>query len=331
MAEKTFARVEIWDGMGVLDDVTLVNGVKSPLTLGKLPRKRTDEVQVFVTGKIEDADAQKLRAFTQRFKNVEICIHRCPTSSYTLQFLKHFPDLQTFSIQDPDFSDESELIHLPKILPKLNLGEPRGKGLSLKFLEKLTRLHYLGLCKHQKDIDTVGHLKSLRELMLRSITVPDLKFLLPLKGLQSLDIKLGGTNKLDLVPKIGRLRYLELWKINGLTDLSWLPQVKTLQYVWLQALGHVTSLPSLKPLRSLRRVLLETMHGIKDLAPIAEAPKLEDLVLADMRHLFPESLRPFIGLRTLRTVCINLGSNRKNKVVEGMLPYPDVEYPFHFQ
>ena len=44
--------------------------------------------------------------------------------------------------------------------------------------------------------------------------------LLPLTRLLSLDIKLGGTTNLGLLPRIGRLRYLELWLIRGLADIG---------------------------------------------------------------------------------------------------------------
>jgi hypothetical protein len=42
-------------------------------------------------------------------------------------------------------------------------------------------------------------------LTLRSITLPDLSLLLPLSQLRALDIKLGGTRDLTLLPQIGAL------------------------------------------------------------------------------------------------------------------------------
>lgn len=36
----------------------------------------------------------------------------------------------------------------------------------------------------------------------------------------ALDIELGGTKGLGLLPRVGRLRYLELWMVKGLSDLS---------------------------------------------------------------------------------------------------------------
>jgi hypothetical protein len=133
-----------------------------------------------------------------------------------------------------------------------------------------------------------------------------------MRYLVSLDIKLGGTKDLSLLPEVGRLRYLELWMIRGLENISSVGRVRTLQYLFLQALKRVESVPSLRDLRLLRRVHLETMKGLSDLQPIADAPGLEELLVIDMRHLQPEALRPFVGHRTLRAAAVGLGSLKKN-------------------
>ena len=54
----------------------------------------------------------------------------------------------------------------------------------------------------------LSQLTGLQELTLRSTTLADLSLLLPLGELRSLDIKLGGTNDLALLPEVGQLRYL---------------------------------------------------------------------------------------------------------------------------
>jgi hypothetical protein len=71
-----------------------------------------------------------------------------------------------------------------------------------------------------KNLDVVSGLTLLEELTLRSITLPDLSLLLPLPRLLSLELKLGGAKDLSLLPRIGQLRYLELWLVKGLSDLS---------------------------------------------------------------------------------------------------------------
>jgi hypothetical protein len=168
-------------------------------------------------------------------------------------------------------------------------------------------------------------------LTLRSITLPDLALLLPMCDLLSLDLKLGGTKNLDLLPEVGQLRYLELWMVRGLSDLSAIAQVQTLQFLFLQALKQVTELPSLAALSELRRVHLETMKGLNDLSPVAHAPQLLELEAVDMRHLRPEAFAPFVGHPTLRFSTIGLGSLRKNEAVSALLGLPRVAAAFDFR
>jgi hypothetical protein len=133
-----------------------------------------------------------------------------------------------------------------------------------------------------------------------------------------------------LLPKIGKLRYLELWMIRGLTDLNSIAELEYLQYLFLQALKQVTALPSFSKLRSLRRVELMTMKGLQDLSPIAEAPALEELIVDDTRQLAPEAFRPFLGHPTLRRALIGLGSRKKNQEASALLGLPKVEGKFVF-
>ena len=69
--------------------------------------------------------------------------------------------------------------------------------------------------------------------------MPDLSLLLPLTGLRSLDLKLGGTRDLGLLPRLGELRYLELWMIRGLTDITAVGRIPSLRALFLQALRQV--------------------------------------------------------------------------------------------
>ena len=132
--------------------------------------------------------------------------------------------------------------------------------------------------------------------------MPDLSLLLPLTGLRSLDIKLGGTRDLGLLPRVGELWYLELWMIRGLTDVSAVGDIRSLRALFLQALRQVEMLPDLSRATSLRRVRLEGMKGLRDVGPLATAPALEAIELIDMRHLQPNDLAPLAGLPNLKAV-----------------------------
>src|SRR6185369_16448690 len=150
----------------------------------------------------------------------------------------------------------------------------------------------------------------------------------PMTRLRSLDLKLGGTRDLRLLPRIGELRYLELWMIRGLTDVSAVGEIPTLRVLFLQALRQVERLPDFSRATELRRIRLETMKGLRDLRPLATAPALEAVELIDMRHLQPKDLAPLAGLPKLKGVTPGLGSLRRNEAATAMLGLPLVREPF---
>jgi internalin A len=215
--------------------------------------------------------------------------------------------------------------YLPDSLDYFGFGQTKSKRISLSFLEQFSRLRALYLEGHAKHFGTISTLTHLERLTLKSITLPDLELLLPLKQLWSLDISLGGTKNLGLLPQIGTLKYLELWMIKGLQDLSMVGEITSLQNLFLQALKNVSVLPSFSELRQLRRVTLDTMKGITDLSAVAAAPALEELIVVSAPQLSPDDFKPFIGHPTLKKMCIGLGSQRKNEQVQDLLGLPECE------
>lgn len=173
-----------------------------------------------------------------------------------------------------------------------------------------------------KNIDVIAGLTSLTSLTLRSITLPDLSLLLPLTGLRALDLKLGGTRDLSLLPSVGQLEYLELWLVRGLHDLSAVADVTTLRHLFLQALKQVTALPDLSRLTRLDTVHLETMKGITDLVPLLTAPALRQLALVDMGHLQPADVASLARHPSLRFLIAGLNSEKKNRAVRELVPLP---------
>lgn len=246
-----------------------------------------------------------------------------------LEFLRFFPDISGFQADLFELTEWDGLKHLPKSLTSLALGNTR-KRLSLSFLRRFPELTDLHLEGHTKDIETISSLSRLQRVSLRSITLPDLSILLPLRALHTLEIRLGGTANLGFLPHIGELRYLELWMVKGLADLMPIAELRSLQFLFLQALKNIVALPDFGALTRLRRVRIETMKGLRDLSPIATAPSLEELVVVDMGHLTADALRPFVGHPRLRSALIALGSNRKNEAARALLPLPTVDRPFDF-
>jgi hypothetical protein len=248
-----------------------------------------------------------------------------------LRFLRHFASLRRFRVDVTGLEDLSGLEYLSPDLEYFGFGLTVKKTHSLAFLERFSQLKFLFIEGHHKDIDVLAKLTTLEDIILRSITLPDLSLLKPMTQLRSLNLKLGGTRDIGLLPEIGRLRYFEAWLVRGLSDLSAIADVPTLQYVFLQALKQVETLPSFATLPLLRRVVLDTMKGLTDLGPVADAPVLEDLTLYAMPQLPPEAFAVFVGHPTLRRVNIGLGSLRRNAAVQEILRLPRISEPFVFR
>jgi len=314
-----------------MHDHPFLREVQSPVTAAQLqplgPQCRT----VQFCDPLTETDHKQVAKFVSKYPHLQLRVYGHYFAKCDLEFLRHYPSVRHLAVDVFELHDLDGLRHASRELESLVLGQTRSKAHSLTFLQNFPRLSRLYIEGHTKDIEVIGSLAKLQDLTLRSITLPDLSILQPLKRLRSLDLKLGGTNNLDLLPEIGRLRALELWMIRGLTDLAPIAQVRTLQYLFLQGLKQIVKLPSLAKLPLLRRVHLETMKGLSDLRPVAKAPALEELVVLDMRHLEPESFRPFIRHPTLRKAKIALGSDRKNQAVADLLGLPSVERDFKFK
>ena len=163
-----------------------------------------------------------------------------------LEFLRFFPTLRKFAADAlwDSLTSLDGLRHLPPDLEELGIGATKVK-LDLAVLSRFRELRWLFLEGQTKHLEVISGLTQLYDLTLRSITMPDLSLLLPLKGLRSLDLKLGGTRDLRLLPRVGELWYLELWMIRGLTDVTAVGGIPSLRVLFLQALRQVEALPDL--------------------------------------------------------------------------------------
>lgn len=299
--------------------------VCSPLIPEDLAPLVPEHTTIQISSRLTDDDFHRLADFMADYPHIRLRVYGGYDGSITdLDFLRFFPKLRRFSVDAIyELPSLDGIGHLSEELEDLLIGWTRSKRFSLRNLAKFRRLRTLYLEGQQKEIEAIGALEALEDLTLRSITLPDLSALVPLRRLTSLDIKLGGTHELALLPQIGRLTYLELWRIHGVEDVSPLAEIETLERFFLQTLKGVTTLPSFVRSRGLRSVALDTMKGITDLAPIAQAPNLEHLRLIQMCQLEPEALRPFIGHPTLKDGTWGLCSDRKNIAAWDLLPLGD--------
>ncbi len=241
-----------------------------------------------------------------------------------LAFLEHYAGLKRLWVEVFGLASAQGVEAVSDSLEYLQLMQTRSRRFSLDFLRTLACLREVYLEGHHKGIEALSSLVLLERLTLRSITLNGLSLLLPLKRLWYLDVKLGGTKDLSLLPAIGRLKYLELWRIKGLRDVKPIAELESLQYLYLESLKNVTLLPSFEKLKALRRVTLNKMQGVKDLTAAAASPALEELEVFDNPNLTPESFRPFLGHPTLRRATVLLKRTTSSNRVKEVLNLPAV-------
>ncbi len=225
------------------------------------------------------------------------------------------PNLTSLKVGIHSLESLGFLEQVPPTLRVLYLEEAKKKTLDLSVLRRFSSLRRLYIERHHKALETIGQLPCLEELVLRSITVPELSFLMPLARLRLLDIKLGGTNNLDAIPNLPALNHLEIWQVRKLSNVAFLKHARNLSVLYLEDLPNITTLPSFRNLERLREVSLRHLSGLSDLAPVSEAPQLETFNLSDANHCGAESLAPFWRHPTLRNIGIGLGSFKKNREV----------------
>jgi hypothetical protein len=302
-----------------------------PLTDEMLAPSATGRGVVQFSQPLSDEDYERLADWLRRYPEMWLRAYGS-NDIHDLEFLRFFPFLRRFAADTlwRSLGSLDGLRHLPEDLEMLGLGSTK-RPLDLAPLARFRKLERLHLERQPKNIEVISGLTALEELSLRSITLPDLSLLLPLKRLRSFELRLGGTKDLTLLPEIGRLRYLEIWLVKGLSDLSSVRGLRHLRSLFLQALTHVRSLPDLSEMRALRRVHLEAMKSLRDLRPLATAPALREIVLIDMPNLQPDDLQPLVGLPKLEAVTAGLGSLRKNSRAEALLGLPRVDKPYDWR
>lgn len=276
----------------------------------------SDRHLLIVGGELTENEYRRVARLLEHHPWVTLRVHSDQTS---LDFLRHFPGLHRFDAAIPGLESWAGLANLPVEAEQLSLGATK-KTLSLSILGRFRNLRKLYLEGHRKDIAILAELGAIEDVTLRSVTLPDLSLFAGLRRLWSLDIKLGGTRNLGMLPRLESLKYLELWAVRGLTDVAPIASTSSLQFLFLQDLSRVRAVPPLDSMINLRRVWIETLKGLTDVCPIARAPALEEFSAVAMRHLQPQNFRCFLAHPTLRYLNAGFGSKRKNAQVIAMFP-----------
>ncbi len=217
--------------------------------------------------------------------------------------------LHAFFLESFDFLNGFD----PRSLRSLSLHQTKSKKPSLAPLARFKNLRKLHVEFQSKDIEVLAELRALEEVTFRSVTTGDLEFLRPLPRLRSVDLKRGAIEDLSALAAKETVRYLELWQVRGVVDVDIAAQLPGLQHLFLQSLSKVRRLPSFRRNTALRRIHLQNMKALKDVATLATAPALEELVIYEGMTMQPEMFAPVLASRSLDRALGGFGSRTKNE------------------
>lgn len=312
-----------------INSYPFIREIKSPVTEDQLvPLDEKCRVVQF-SSLLTDSDHKKLSKFLENYPDVSFRIygHYGKGQLNDLKFLRFYPFVKSFQVDVFEINSIEGIEYLPENLEYFGFGQTR-KKFSLGFLDGFKNLRELYIEGHDKDIEVVSKLTTLERLILRSITLKDLSVLLPLEKLWWLAIKLGGTKNLSMLPKIGRLKYLELWRVRDLKNISPVSKLKNLQSLFLQDLKNVKKLPDFSECRNLKRVTIENLKGLSDLSLslLLKATNLEELIIVSGNNFQPSDFIPLKNHKSLKSALIGLGSTKKNNEVKKILGLPKADY-----
>lgn len=259
------------------------------------------------------------------------CLH----DGKNISNITQLPKLSEVSVGIFNLDDFEFLAGLPANITSLSLHATRSKKPKLDHLNRFKNLQTLYLEGQQNNIEVLADLLELQDLTLRSVSTANLNYILPLKKLISLDIKLGGIKNFDATTELGNLRYLELWQVRDLASLEFVGEISSLQYLFLQSLPQVKKLPKLTANRKLRRIYVENLKGLMDFTSLAQAPALEEFILTMGQKQSPAQLKPLLLNTSLKKALVLFGSEKKTLEFSELLNGRGVEKfkhsPFIFQ
>ena len=285
---------------------------------------------------LKDKDIQNLEKYIfSKKKNTLLYIFNYLPKNTSLEFLKFLPSLKKISLNNLIVTTKIDKIKLPNdleelyisncniefyevlktinpTLKRLIIGKSLTAKLNLSFISRFSHLQYIYIEEHDKGIEDINKLKHLEEIVLRSISLPNINFLKNMTALWSIDIKLGGIKDFSILENLTNIKHLELWLIKGLKDISFISKMKGLQNIHLESLTNIEELPSLDNLTNLRRIKLMNLNGLKNLNALKTAPRLQDFFFTVIKKLQPNDLIPVLENPNVKNLYIYFPSDKKN-------------------
>lgn len=313
--------------------------VKPGITIKELEEiakdKDLDQIS-FANCVLKGQDIRNLeKCIFSKKKNTLLYIFNYRPENTNIEFLKLLPSLKKLSLNNLIVTTEIDKIEFPNNLEELSISEcnvqvyeilkkinPKlkrliiGKSLTAKldlsFISRFSNLKYIYIEAHDKGIEEISKLKYLEEIVVRSISLPNINFLKNMASLWSVEIKLGGIKDFSALENMPNIKYLELWLIKGLKDISFISKMKGLQNLHLESLTNIKQLPSLEKLTNLRRIELMNLNGLETLNALKAAPRLQDFFFTEIKKMQPTDLIPVLENTNVKNLYIYFPSDRKN-------------------
>ena len=264
-------------------------------------------------------------SFTSRMTNVRHFSADCLMDATGFQHLARMEKVESLAVGVYHLDSFEFLNQLSPKINKLSLGRTKSKKPDLSPIVRFADLEKIYLDGQQKNIEVLEHLKNLNEVVLRSISTPNVSYLKPLHRLQKLDIKLGGINDFSDIEEKSTIRYLELWQVRDLANLGFISNLPGLQYVFLQSLKQLIALPSFKCLNNLRRIYLENLKSLIDINSLESAPGLEEIACVGFSNRNADFWIPLLKNPHLKRASVWSNSERKTKMFSRLAEQYQVE------
>jgi hypothetical protein len=155
--------------------------------------------------------------------------------------------------------------------------------------------------------------------------MPNLGFIGNKPNLKRLEVRLGGTNNLNILPSFKALEKLDLWAINKLDNIDAISDCINLSDISLDQLSNLENVKSLRNLIKLTNISLCRMKRLKSLQWIADAPNLMEFSITQTSHLDTDAFKPLKNHKSLQAANIYIGRKNTFKVRE-MLNLPEIKY-----
>jgi protein phosphatase 1 regulatory subunit 7 len=211
-----------------------------------------------------------------KIPNVKSLYVDCLIKAKNINAIEHLQNLEKLSLGVFELT-ETELLNSPNLkkLTELIITETRTKAFNLEYLKDYKNLQLLIIGGHNKNIEAVGELSSLKYLSFNSLKKTPVTFVNKLKKLKRLKFILGGRENLHEIEE-NEIEHLEIVWVRGFNDLSNISNFKKLKTllvednIQLQSLHFDKKLTCLEDLKILNCKTLNSLTGLENLTSLKQ-------------------------------------------------------------